>query len=360
MEQIKIAILGQGRSGWDIHAAHLRNDTARFRVVAVADPIEVRRKTAIAAFGCDAYPDYRDIYARKDIDLMVNALPSQLHAPVTKELLERGFHVLCEKPAARYAHDLDELISVSQKTGRMYAIFQQSRFAIHFLKIMEIIQSGELGRLVEVKIRYNGYARRWDWQTLQKNNGGSLLNTGPHPLDQALHLMNVDGMPNVHCTMDRVNTFGDAEDYVKLILTAPGKPLVDIEISACAAYPTDMYTLMGDRGGLRASTTRMDWRFFDADTAPVQHLQLEPLQGPQGQPLYCQEKLEWTEKHWEQDDNTDTFTGAVERLYTNLYEHLLSGVPLVVTPQQVRQQIAVIEEAHRQNPLSRLELSEQA
>lgn len=353
MEKIKVAILGQGRSGWGIHAAHLLADTDRFQVVAVADPIEGRCAKAVEACGCAAYGDYSEVYDLEDIDLVVNALPSHLHVPVTRELLERGFHVLSEKPAARTTHEMDTLIAEAEKSGTMYAIFQQSRLALHFLKIMEIIESGVLGRIVEVKIRYNGYARRWDWQTLQAFNGGSLLNTGPHPLDQALHLMNVKEMPTVHCKMDRVNTFGDAEDYVKLILTAPDAPLIDIEISACAAYPTDMYTIMGDRGGLRASSTKIDWRFYNAENAPSQELIKEPLSDKDGNPIYCKEDLEWTEKHWEHDDDRDSWVGATERLYTNLFEHLLQGAPLVITSEQVRQQIAVIEEAHRQNPLSR-------
>ena len=354
MEKIKVAILGQGRSGWGIHGAHLLTDTDRFQVVAVADPIELRRSKAVEAFGCAAYEDYKEIYGLKNIDLVVNALPSHLHVPVTLELLEHGFNVLSEKPAARYAHEMDALIVAAKESGAIYAVFQQSRLALHFLKIMEVIESGVLGRIVEVKIRYNGYSRRWDWQTLQEFYGGSLLNTGPHPLDQALQFMNIEGMPTVHCKMDRVNTFGDAEDYVKLILTAPEAPLVDIELSACAAYPTDMYTIMGDRGGLRGSATRLDWRFYDIENAPAQKLIKEPLSDAEGNPIYCKEELQWTEKHWEHDDDRDSWVGATGRVYSNIYEHLLQGAPLVITPEQVRQQIAVIEEAHRQNPLSKL------
>ncbi len=353
MEKIKVAILGQGRSGWGIHAAHLLTDTDRFQVIAVADPIDIRRKRAIEAFGCEAYVDYSDIYSLKNIDLVVNALPSHLHVPVTRELLERGFNVLSEKPAARTAHEMDTLIAAAEKSGAMYAVFQQSRLALHFLKIMEIIESGKLGRLVEIKIRYNGYSRRWDWQTCQQFNGGNLLNNGPHPLDQALHIMHVKDLPVVFCKMDRVNTFGDAEDFVKLILSAPNTPLVDIEVSSCAAYPTDMYTIMGDRGGLRASSTRVDWQYYDAGNAPEQALIKEPLADANGNPIYCKEELQWTEEHWEHDDPKDTWVGATGRLYTNLLEHLLHGAPLIITPEQVRQQIAVIEEAHRQNPLSR-------
>ena len=354
MEKIKVAILGQGRSGWGIHGAHLLTDTDRFQVVAVADPIELRRSKAVEAFGCAAYEDYNEIYGLKNIDLVVNALPSHLHVPVTLELLERGFNVLSEKPAARYAHEMDSLIVAAKESGAMYAVFQQSRLALHFLKIMEIIESGVLGRIVEVKIRYNGYSRRWDWQTCQQFNGGNLLNNGPHPLDHALHIMNVEELPNVFCKMDRVNTFGDAEDYVKLILTAQNTPLVDIEVSSCAAYPTDRYTIMGDRGGLRASETEVDWRYYDAENAFKQVLIKEPLSDAEGNPVYCKEELQWTEEHWEHDDPRDTWVGATGRVYTNLYEHLLHGIPLIITPEQVRQQIAVIEEAHRQNPLSKL------
>jgi len=43
-----------------------------------------------------------------------------------------------------------------------------------------------------------------------------------------------------------------------------------------------------------------------------------------------------------------------KQFYSHLYKTLTEGAPLVITPEQVRQQIAVIEECHRQNPLSRL------
>ena len=89
--------------------------------------------------------------------------------------------------------------------------------------MQKVIRSGVLGRIVQISISFSGFARRWDWQTLQDCNGGNLLNTGPHPLDQALALFG-EGMPKVACYMDRANTWGDAEDYVKLILSGEGHP----------------------------------------------------------------------------------------------------------------------------------------
>jgi len=347
---LRVGIMGQGRSGRNIHAEYLKDDP-RFEIVAVADLLPDRRERAEREYGCATYEDVADLLARGDLDLVVNALPSHLHAPVTLQGLEAGQNMLCEKPLARRAAEVDALIAASERQGRLLAIFQQSRFAPYFVKVREVVASGVLGRIVAIKIRFNGFARRWDWQTLQEYAGGSLLNTGPHPLDQALQLMACDGMPDVWCKMDRVNSYGDAEDYVKLLLTAPGKPLVDLEISSCDAYPRYTYQLQGSQGGLAGTTSHLDWRYFDPAMAPTQRLIREPLPGP----AYCSEQLPWQEASWDEPpEDKDLFANMAGRLYSNLYDALTSGAPLVVTPAQVRQQIAVIEEAHRQNPLPRL------
>lgn len=348
---LRVGVLGQGRSGRDIHAEYLKADP-RFDVVAVSDVLGDRRERAEAEYGCASHADYHDLLRRDDLDLVVNALPSHLHVPVTAEALRAGHDVLCEKPLARRAAEVDELIALADRAGKVLAIYQQSRFAPYFQQVRRVIDSGVLGRIVMIKIRFNGYARRWDWQTLQEMNGGSLLNTGPHPLDQALQLLDVDGVPEVWCRMDRVNTFGDAEDHVKLMMWAPGRPVVDLEISSCAAYPTYTYEVFGAAGGLAGSTTELKWRYFDPAQAPPQRLQREPLPGPS----YCSEELPWREDIWRvPEERRDLFGSMAAAYYDNLYDVLTSGASLIVTPQQVRQQIAVIEECHRQNPLPRLD-----
>jgi predicted dehydrogenase len=65
-----------------------------------------------------------------------------------------------------------------------------------------------LGRIVQISIAFNGFSRRWDWQTTRRYMGGNLLNTGPHPVDQALVLFG-KGMPDVWCRMDRTRSRPD-------------------------------------------------------------------------------------------------------------------------------------------------------
>lgn len=346
---VRVGIIAYGRSGRDIHAAHLKADP-RYRVVAVSEVSAERREEARQELGADVYGDYREMLGRKDLDLVINSTPSNLHVPVTLAILESGQNALCEKPLARRAADVDRLIAASKKGMRLLAIYQQSRFAPAFVKIRELIDSGVLGRVVMVKIASNGFGRRWDWQTLQENDGGNLLNTGPHPLDQALVLFG-DGMPEVFCRMDRANTFGDAEDHVKLLLTGRGHPAIDVEISSCCAYSLYTYQVFGTRGGLTGKADELTWKHFDPEKAAPRSLIRTPLPGR----VYCGEKLPWVEEKWTlPPEQTNLFPTMAEQFYDHLYESLVHDAPLVITPEQVRRQIAVIEECHRQNPLSRL------
>jgi predicted dehydrogenase len=219
--------------------------------------------------------------------------------------------------------------------------------------LRQVIASGVLGRIVMIKVASCGFARRWDWQTLQEYNGGNLLNTGPHPLEQALLLFDPDArrMPEVWCRMDRACTFGDAEDHVKVMLTARGRPTIDLEISSCCAYPLYGCQVYGTRGGLTGTGGHLEWKYFDWKKAPRQRLTRRPLPGPS----YCQEQLPWRQQSWDAPKLPQgLFDYLSGKFYDNLYDALTRRTPLEVPLDQVRRQIAVIEQCHRQNPLPRL------
>jgi len=346
---VRVGIIGQGRSGYSIHACYLVTDP-KYKIVAACDPIADRRAQAQREFGADPYADYRGLLKRDDLDLVLNATPSNLHVPISLAALKAGHNVLCEKPLARRAAQVDRLIAAARKAKRKLAIFQQSRFAPYFEKVRSVIDSGVLGRIVMIKIAFNGYSRRWDWQTLQSFDGGSLLNTGPHPLDQALELFG-PGRPKVTCFMDRALTYGDAEDHVKLILSGKGHPTIDLEISSCCAYPLYTYQVYGTRGGLTGTTSEMSWRYYDLSKAPKRKLLRKPLPNRQ----YCGEQLKWSEKKWAVPPRqSDLFAYISKQFYNHLHKSLTEGAPLVITPQQVRRQVKVIEECHRQNPMSKM------
>ncbi|MFC3767483.1 Gfo/Idh/MocA family protein [Paenibacillus sp. GCM10012303] len=349
---LKIGIIGQGRSGRGIHGKLLLRLAERYKIAAIADGIEERRTRAEQEYGCRAYATYEEMITNEELDLVVNASPSDLHFPISLDLLNKGFNVLCEKPLAKSPEEVDRLIEASRKSGKVLAVFQQSRYMPAFVKIREVIESGVLGRIVQVDFTSNGFARRWDWQTLQANNGGNLLNTGPHPVDQALQLFGTDVMPDITCVMDRANTFGDAEDYVKIIMRGPGRPTIDLEISSCSVYARPQFTVQGTNGGLTGNIKSLQWKHFKPEEAPHQELVRTPLFNENGEPAYCSEKLNWYEESWEYEQTGGfAMSGSnTKSVYEMLYRTITTGAPLEITPEQVRQQMAVMAECRRQNP----------
>jgi len=93
--------------------------------------------------------------------------------------------------------------------------------------------------------------------------------------------------------------------------------------------------------------THLEWKYYKDSEAPVQKLIIDPLPNCG----YCSEQLVLHEEKWDTpaDAAISLFDYMAVRFYGNLYDALVSGTPLVVTLDQVRQQVAVIEEAHRQN-----------
>ena len=353
MKQLRVAIIGQGRSGYSIHGHLLGLFPKQFRIVAAVDPIKLRRDRAAKEFGCDAYKDHKPILARNDIDLVVNSTPSYLRVPTALDLYEAGHNVLNEKPLAKTVRDVDRLVAAAKKAGKLIAIYQQSRYAPYYMQVRKVIDSGVLGRIVQVSVGFNGFSRRWDWQTLTEWHGGNLMNTGPHPLDQALRLMDVplDEMPEVFCCMDRTHFYGDAEGHVNLTMRYPGRPVVHIEISSCCAYPSFTYQVYGTQGGLCGKQTDLKWRYYTPAKSPKHRATKQPIRTEEGKPAYCHEDLELTEKSWTvPKTQTNLFDTIGGRFYKMLYAHITKGTPLEVTPEHVRQQIGVIEECHRQNP----------
>lgn len=351
MKQLNIAIIGQGRSGRDIHGAFLLSDKSdRFKVTAVVDKLEDRRERARNEFGCDVYEDYHSLFERDDIDLVINSTYSYMHYPITLDLLKHGLNVVVEKPFAMHRADCLEMIETARDNGVMLNVFQQSRFAPYYVEIKKIIESGVLGKIQQININFSGFSRRWDWQCIQSFGGGSLYNTGPHPFDQALDLLGFDPDARlIYSKLDSLNSYGDAEDYVKLMLTAPGKPLIDLEISSCCAYKPYTYLIHAKNGSLTATNSVIDYKYFVPAEAPEQHLITESLRNTNGHPMYCSEKLDWHTEHTELTGSA--FDTAVSEYYTMIYEHLVNNRPMEIVPEQSMQQIGMMEKAHADNPL---------
>lgn len=344
-DPIRVGIAGLGRSGWAIHAHLLAPLTDKFQVVAVTDEDAARRGEAIERFDCQAYITFDELLADPAVELVVVSLPSFLHAPASLAALKANKHVVCEKPMAVSMDEADAMVAAAASSDRVLSVFQQRRYNPDFVKVREIIDSGLLGRIVQIRIAESKFTRRWDWQTLQKFGGGSLNNTGAHFLDQAMQLFG-PATPTVFCELDRTLTLGDADDHVKLVMKADDSPTIDIEISSCDPFPPPTWHVFGTQGGLQGSTRSLRWKWVVPYEMEPRTLDLRPTPDRS----YNSDKLTWHEDSWEFTGNTDE---AHRGFYHDLYATIREGAPLAITPDSVRRTMWLQEECHRLAPLER-------
>lgn len=352
MKKLNLAIIGQGRSGKNIHGKYYRSeDNCYYNVKYVVDADEFRRNVALKIYpGCEVLSDYRELFEHDDIDLVVNATYSEMHYAITKDLLLHGKNVLVEKPFGRSRYECDELIKIANEKNLTLAVFQQTFFAPFYTFTYDLVKSGVLGDIKQINVRYNSFSRRWDWQTLQKKCAGGVYNTGPHPIGIGLGLLDFDKNARViYSKLDTALTSGDSDDYAKILITAPGKPLVDIEVTNIDAYSDYNIKILGTKGTYKATPAAYEMTYIKDGENPDRPVIETFLQNEAGNPVYCSENLI---KHQEGEKfNGTAFDVGTATLYKQLYYKITEGTPMEVTPEMAAAVISVIETAHAENPM---------
>ena len=353
MKKLNLAIIGQGRSGKDIHGKfYISDKNIWYNVKYVVDADEFRRGVSLERYpGCEVFADYKELFNKKDIDLVVNATFSNMHFEITRDLLEHGFNVLCEKPFVRNRYECDVLTNLAKEKGVVLAAFQQTFYAPFYQDVLRIIKEKVIGDPVQVDIRYNAFARRWDWQTLQKKMAGNTYNTGPHPLGMALGVLDFDKDWKVEFSRLRHTEMssGDSDDYCKVILTAPDKPVVDVEINNTDAYSGYNVKIQGTRGTFKCNTTKYEYKYIVEGENPERPVIETFLKDDNGNPRYCSEKLIAHEEAGEY--NGTAFNVGTEKIYEDLYYKITEGREMYVNLSMVRDVVSLIEQIYARSPL---------
>lgn len=335
----RYGVVGLGRAGWNIHVAGLR-PREDAKIVAVVDPVEERRAEAASEFGCQTHENIADLIAQDDVDVVVVATPSAMHAPDTIAALQGGKHVAVEKPMSMDVAEADAMIAAAEKADRKLFVHQNYRFKPEFQHLLEIRDSGIIGKVYHLRNYTTGFARRNDWQTLKKNGGGVLNNTCPHFLDM---LMQLAGAPIVDVMGDlqQIASAGDVEDHVKAFLRADNGVTIDMEITSAqnlGDQKLPKWIMCGSTGTLVSDGATSTIRYFD----PKEAGPIEVVEGAvAGRKYGNDDQLPWQEK-------TVEATGPdIGDFYDNVTAVLQRGEAMYITPQSVREVIRVIAEIRK-------------
>jgi predicted dehydrogenase len=148
-----MAVIGVGNMG-RLHARDV-HELASTELVAVCDINRTRADAVATQYGVKAFYDYRDLLADTGarVQAILIATPHYDHTPISIDALRQGIHVLVEKPIAVHVKDAHRMIQAYQAAQAEYpglvfsAMFMQRTYG-HYLKIKDLIDSGELGQLV--------------------------------------------------------------------------------------------------------------------------------------------------------------------------------------------------------------------
>lgn len=340
---VKVAIVGTGRAGGGMIAAEIERSPEKFKLEAVCDILESQSAPYKEKFNCKSYSAAKDLYADKDVELVVIATPSTFHCSMALDALAAGKHVFLEKPISLTYEDALKMADAAKKSKGKLLFRQNRRFESAFQHIREIIASGILGEVFEVKLRRNAYQRRRDWQTLIDCGGGQLNNWGPHIIDHALCFLDCP-VKEIWSNLKLIAAAGDAEDHLKIILQGQNRRIVDLEISGGAAITEPEYTIFGTKGGLQSSGQEIKLRYLDPD------VKLEKLQPSRGLGIGANtEQLPWIEKTLAVDPATKC--NMMDSIWHHLYETLRNDKVFPITTEQALEVIRVIAEVKKRSPV---------
>lgn len=155
--QITLGCIGVGTHGmgWNLDAFL---GISEVRVLAVCDVFRDRREKARekvnAAYknsDCQAFADFREILARKDIDAVVISTPDHWHVLMSVMAARAGKHVFCEKPT-RTIEEGRVLIEAIRKTGVVYQGGIEDRSVQIYHRMAELVRNGCLGALQRIRV----------------------------------------------------------------------------------------------------------------------------------------------------------------------------------------------------------------
>jgi predicted dehydrogenase len=192
MGDLRVGVIGVGWAGQrHLEAYEVQKGV---RIAAVAG-LEVEARTALAErYGIEHAVDrWEELVALDGLDAVSVAVPTFLHAPIAIAALERGLHVLSEKPIARNADEAQRMVDAARAAGRVLEVGFNHRQRGDIHKLKEVVDAGRLGTPYYAKawwLRRTGIPGEGSWfTTAELAGGGPLVDIGVHVLDFSLFLL---------------------------------------------------------------------------------------------------------------------------------------------------------------------------
>jgi len=243
---LRAAIAGYGLAGAVFHGP-LIEAAAGIEVAAV-----MTRSPERAAQARSAHPGARIVDNVDDLvaeaDVLVVATPNASHAELALAGLERGLHVVVDKPMAVTAADARRVADAAP--GRV-TVFHNRRWDGDFLTVERLVSDGALGPVTRLESRFERFRPEikpgWREEVAAEEGGGTLLDLGPHLVDQALRLLGPARA--VHGEVRALRPGATVDDDAFVAIEHEGGAVSHLWMSAVAPLAGPRFRVSGLAGG---------------------------------------------------------------------------------------------------------------
>ena len=278
---MRVGIIGFGRIGAE-HAGWLKAAKG-VEPVAVADVTPARRELAESR-GLRAFERYEDLLADREVDAVLVSSATAMHFEHASAALAAGKHVLVEKPMALDLKDSAELVRRAKEAGRVLSVFQNRRWDVDYLTVLDAVKAGRFGKLINVESRIGQWAscvgpaaKEWrpGWRNEANFGGGGLYDWGSHFVDQIWQLM-LPAKPVRVFAQLRGNVWTrDCDDFARVCIDLDDGAVGMVEINTTTTRPLPRWHIDGTAGSAESPYSLK----FDLDTWAK--LEFAPADSPQ-------------------------------------------------------------------------------
>ncbi len=288
MQMVRFGVIGLGNMG-AYHCGYL-NSLENAKLTAVCDSDAARVDSIMGQIeGVKPFLKYQDLIGSGDVDAVIVAVPHYFHPEIAVVALEKGLHVITEKPEAVTINDARRMNDAAAKRPKQkFGIMFQSRTNPINKKIRELAHSGDLGEISRITWIATAWFRTWTyyasggWRaTWAGEGGGVLINQCPHNLDQLYWLTSM--MPS------RITAIGfigkthpiEVEDEVSAIMEYPNGAVGHFITTTGEAPGTDRLEIVGDRGQIVSAGGKLTMRLNRKSTREVRETSKQSFASPE-------------------------------------------------------------------------------
>lgn len=276
---MKYCLIGCGRISKNHLVAAANNG---LEIVAVCDLVPEHIGEVLSKSGLDnnmsikRYTDYKKMLDEQRPALVSIATESGKHAEIALYCIQKGIHVIIEKPMAMSLEDADRMIRLAEEKNVKISVCHQNRFNIAVQELRRAIEQKRFGRLshIAVNVRWNRnkeYYVQAPWRGTWSQDGGALMNQCIHGIDLFRWMMG-DEIEEIYGVIkQQFHDYLEAEDIGMAIVKFKNGAVGTIE-GTTNIYPRNLEEtlyIFGDKGTVKLggdSANTIDiWNFADAD-----------------------------------------------------------------------------------------------